>query len=107
MPTILDFLHYDKKFFSFGESAFDTTSMHYAISYVNESYQLIYKNYAFVFDGKTGVSLYDISKDKSLKNNLLASEPVISKELEEKVKAIIQTYNQRLLKNNICYMPLV
>ncbi len=101
MPTILDFLHYDKKFFSFGESAFDTTSMHYAISYVNESYQIIYKNYAFVYDGKAGISLYDISKDKSLKNNLLTSEPSISKELEEKVKAVIQTYNQRLLKNNM------
>jgi phosphoglycerol transferase MdoB-like AlkP superfamily enzyme len=101
MPSILDFLHYDKKFFSFGESAFDSTSIHYAISYLNETYQLIYEHYAFVYDGKTGISLYDIAKDKFLKNNLLASETAISKELEEKAKAIIQTYNQRLLKNNM------
>jgi phosphoglycerol transferase MdoB-like AlkP superfamily enzyme len=101
MPSILDFLHYDKKFFSFGESVFDITSLHFAISYVNESYQLIYKNYAFVFDGTNGISLYDITKDKFLKVNMLDKEPAIRKEMEEKIKAIIQTYNQRILKNNM------
>jgi phosphoglycerol transferase MdoB-like AlkP superfamily enzyme len=100
-PTILDYLNCDVPFVAFGESALDSSENHFAISFVNETYQLIYKNYALVFDGTKGVSLYDRAKDTLMKNNLIESSPAVKKELEKEVKAIIQSYNQRLMKNDM------
>ena len=101
MPSILDYLNYDGSFIAFGESVFDTTSSHFAINYVNESYQLIFKNYSLIFDGTSEISLYDLKSDNLMKNNILENQPSLSKEMEEKIKAIIQSYNQRLIKNDM------
>ncbi len=100
-PTILDYLNYNEPFVAFGNSALESTANHFAISFVNETYQLIYKNYALVFDGTKGVSLYDKTRDTLMKNNLIENSPTIKKELEQKVKAVIQSYNQRLIKNDM------
>jgi phosphoglycerol transferase MdoB-like AlkP superfamily enzyme len=101
MPSILDYLNYDKRFIAFGESVFDSTASHFAINYVNETYQLIYKNYSFIFDGTSGVSLYNLSSDSMMSKNILANAPELKKEIEPMAKAIIQSYNHRLIKNNM------
>ena len=101
MPSILDYLNYDKPFVAFGESVFDSSSFHFAVNYTNETYQLIYKNYSFVFDGKSAVAMYDINKDRFLKNNIIGSIPETQKEIERKLKAIIQSFNQRVMKNKM------
>jgi hypothetical protein len=36
-----------------------------------------------------------------LEKNLLGSDPDLQKQLEDKLKAVIQTYNSRLLDNNM------
>ncbi|MFA4852231.1 MAG: sulfatase-like hydrolase/transferase [Bacteroidales bacterium] len=101
MPSILDYLNFNKKFIAFGESVFDTSALHFAINYVNETYQLIYKNYALIFDGTSGISFYNIEKDSLMKIDLHSTFPSEEKELERKIKAIIQSYNLRLIKNEM------
>jgi phosphoglycerol transferase MdoB-like AlkP superfamily enzyme len=101
MPSVLDYLNYNGSFIAFGESVFDTLSPHFAINFVNESYQLIYKNYSLIFDGTSGISLYDIKSDSLMKKNILENRLPANKELEEKIKAIIQSYNHRLIKNEM------
>jgi len=101
MPSILDYLNYDKPFVAFGESVFDSSDFHFAVNYTNETYQLIYKNYSFIFDGKLAVSMYDIKKDEFLKNNIIGSIPETQKEIERKLKAIIQSFDQRVMKNKM------
>jgi len=101
MPSVLDYLNYDGSFIAFGESVFDSLSSHFAINFVNESYQLIYENYSLIFDGTSGISLYDLKSDSLMKNNILGTQSLVNKELEEKIKAIIQSYNQRLIKNEM------
>jgi phosphoglycerol transferase MdoB-like AlkP superfamily enzyme len=101
MPTILDYLNFNAPFVAFGNSVLDSAGNHFAINFVNETYQLIYKNYAMVFDGTKGISLYNTANDSLQKKNLLESSPAIKKEMEQKVKAIIQSYNQRLIKNEM------
>lgn len=101
LPSVLDYLNYDGSFIAFGESVFDSLSSHFAINFVNESYQLIYENYSFIFDGSSGISLYDLKSDSLMKNNILGNQSSVNKELEEKIKAIIQSYNRRLIKNEM------
>ncbi|MFH0865960.1 MAG: LTA synthase family protein [Bacteroidota bacterium] len=101
MPSVLDFLNYDNSFIAFGESVFDTTKAHFAINYANESYQIIMNDYALVFDGTLSISLHDIRKDSLLMANIISEQPALKNEMEEKIKSIIQSYNNCLLKNEM------
>jgi hypothetical protein len=47
------------------------------------------------------VGLYNYKNDIFLGINLINKEPEIEKMMEEKLKAIIQTYNSRLIDNNM------
>ena len=101
MPSVLDFLNYDKPYISFGNSVFDSTSEHFAINYINNTYQLIENGYILQFDGKQVLSLYNINKDSLLNQNLINSDIVIENYLNKKIKAIIQSYNNRLINNKM------
>jgi hypothetical protein len=45
--------------------------------------------------------LYNYKTDRYFESNLLNKEPEIQKPMEDKLKAIIQTYNSRLINNNM------
>jgi hypothetical protein len=47
------------------------------------------------------VGLFDYKKDRFLEKDLLGSDPGLQSEMEEKLKAVIQTYNNRLIDNNM------
>lgn len=103
-PSIIDYLGLDEEIIAFGNSVFDANSEHFAINYINGIYQLIEGDYTLSFDGDKVISLYNFKTDSLLKNNLIKEEksniPKIIK-MEKKIKAIIQQYNNRLLKNNL------
>ncbi len=101
LPSVLDLVNFNEKYVSFGNSIFDTTSAHFAINYINNTYQLIKDGYLLQFDGEKTTGLYYIIDDRSLKNNLLQSNIKIKGELEKFVKALIQTYNQRMIQNKL------
>ena len=99
LPTVLDYMNYDKSFFSFGESAFDTTANHFAINYINEVYQVFDDEFMLQADKEKPLALYHYKTDSLLQYNLLKKEKHIKIKLDLKLKAIIQTYNQSLIKN--------
>jgi len=101
MPSILDYLHFDQPFFSLGESVFDSTADHFAVSYFNDSYQIISNNYSLMLDTLKNNFLYHYTADTLLLHNVSASEPVITKKLETKLKAFIQSYNHALIQNKM------
>jgi phosphoglycerol transferase MdoB-like AlkP superfamily enzyme len=120
MPSILDYIHYDKPYFAFGNSVFKKNNLttydlrlttNFAISFLNDSYQLITADYVLQFDGKKFNSIYDRKTDPSLKHNLLNQLPPSDFQLpassfrlqylENLMKAIIQTYNQRMIDNKL------
>jgi hypothetical protein len=101
MPSVLDILHFDKPYFSFGNSVFDTRKTHFSISYINGEYQLIKDNYVLKFDGENSLSMYNIKNDSLLKNNLINKDISQRKEMEIFTKAIIQQYNNRLINNKM------
>lgn len=101
LPSILDFLNYDKNFVAYGESVFDTTATHFAVNYQNETYQIIMDDFALIFNGTKSVSLFNIKKDSLMTNNIISDYPDIKSKMEQKVKAIIQTFNHDLIKNEM------
>ena len=101
LPSIIDYLNFNQAFISFGESVFDTTHSHYAINYMDHTYQLIQDGYAYTFDGNMGISLYNLTNDSLMKNNILEKSTNIAKDLDRRIKAIIQSYNLRMIQNNL------
>ncbi len=99
MPSILDYLHYPKPFYSFGSSVFNPLGQHVAVNCLEGIYQIITRDYSLQFDGTKSLFLSNYSDDVLMRNNLLNKELITKEALEQKLKAIIQTYNQAMIHN--------
>lgn len=102
LPTILQYTGYRKPFICFGKSITDTLENRYSVQYINRLYQIHDSKYVLVFDGKRTLGLYDFMKDVGLINNLAKKYPKITETMENKVKAMIQTYNYKMIRNKFC-----
>ncbi|MCX6275877.1 MAG: sulfatase-like hydrolase/transferase [Bacteroidetes bacterium] len=100
-PGVLDYLHYDEPFFSFGTSMFDSLGEHTSVSYLNSTYQLISGDCALVMDTANVHSLYQFSTDSLLNHNLKDSLPELQSIMVRKLKAMIQQYNTALMNNKM------
>lgn len=101
MPSVLDLLGYKDSYVAFGQSVFDTTSVHFAASFLNDIYQLICGEYMLEFDGERSIGLYNYENDRFLSTNLVDKKPEVTKQLEHQLKGLIQDYNYRLIHNNM------
>ena len=101
LPSVLDYLGYNRPFIAFGNSVFDNSVNHVAFEYVNEVYQIIKGDYSLMFDGKKAVSLYNNKTDPSHEENLIDREKEIANELEKTIKAVIQQFDYRMANNKL------
>lgn len=102
LPTILDYLGYDSPYICFGNNLLDSTnSCHFAINYTDEVYQIISGDYSLLFDGSSAIALYNIKDDLLMKTNLLEKQNAVKSKLLNMIKAIIQNYNHRMIRNKL------
>lgn len=101
MPSILDVLHYDKEYYSFGTSIFTPNTDRYCFQYSNGVYQLIYKAHILLFDGNQLQGFYNLKKDPLLKQDISQEEPVLRELMANKLKAVIQRYNRAMVRNEL------
>ena len=101
MPSVLDYLNYNKDYVAFGSSVFNSSKVHFAISYSNGVYQLIKDNYLYQFNGEKDVALYNFRKDRMLKHNILQKNKNIANEMELFTKAVIQQFNNRVIHDKL------
>ena len=99
LPTLVDYLKLDTSIVCFGNSIFDTTG--FAVNYLNNIYQFFENDYLLQFNGAESIALYNVKKDPILNINLLGLKPQITLNLENKLKAIIQEYNHRMIHNKL------
>lgn len=101
LPTVLGYLGYDVPFVGFGIDLLNTpASETWAVNYQNGIYQLVKGTYVIQHDGQQLRAVYDYRNDPLLKNNLKGS--VREEEtLETQLKAIIQSYMNRMLTNRL------
>jgi len=101
LPSILQYIKYNKEFVSFGSSFFDSTANRVSIEYFNNLFQITQGNFSLIFDGEKSLSLYNNKLDPENNNNLVKSNTEVALKLERTLKAIIQQYNYRLINNKL------
>jgi phosphoglycerol transferase MdoB-like AlkP superfamily enzyme len=101
MPTVLNYLNYDKEYFAFGVNLLDGTSNNFAVNYNNSTYQIIQGNYVLQFLEEKTIGLYDYVNDPLLNTNLVGKLPDIQTKMERLLKAFIQQYNNRMIHNEL------
>lgn len=101
MPTILNFLNYDTEYVAFGNNLLDDSYESFAYNTSGINYQLYMKDCIMEMTDNEPFAMYNYKKDIRLENNILGSDPDLEKQMQDKLRAIIQTYNSRLLDNNM------
>ncbi|MFQ3291451.1 LTA synthase family protein [Reinekea sp.] len=104
-PTVLDILNIDEEYFSYGNSLIDSDSPKFAVTYVNNNYQLVMGDWVMQYDGEVVNSFYNYKKDIELTTNLVEStEPAVLQDLEKMtvfLKAYLQQYNNRMIEDRL------
>jgi phosphoglycerol transferase MdoB-like AlkP superfamily enzyme len=103
MPTVLNYLHYDKPYFSFGFDAFDKKTDNFVLNNNDGSFNFYMGDYYLVNDGKDNLALYNLKTDRLVKHNILKQEPLIAEKLEKNLKAFRQQYNNRMIENKLTF----
>jgi phosphoglycerol transferase MdoB-like AlkP superfamily enzyme len=101
MPTVLNYLNYDEEYIAFGNNLLDDSYESFAFNTNSSTYNLYMKDHILEMIDNKPVGLYNFKNDLFLENSLIGKEPELEKQMEEKLKAIVQTYNSRLIDNNM------
>nr|MBP6316422.1 LTA synthase family protein [Chitinophagaceae bacterium] len=99
MPSILDYMNYDKPFFSFGKSVFDSTTTSFSYASINNQYYMLNAPYLITaqFDKVTGY--YDYRSDSTLRTNLIASGDSSFLQNKNKYHAFLQLLHHSIIHN--------
>lgn len=98
LPTILDLLNIETKFYSYGNSFYDKSNRE-AVSYIEGSYYYFKNNFMTTFTNEKARNLYDFTIMNTEVSDSLMSHPMEIKENEMRLKAMIQQYNRDLIMN--------
>jgi phosphoglycerol transferase MdoB-like AlkP superfamily enzyme len=101
MPTILSYMNFDEEYIAFGNNLLDDSYDSFAFNTNGSNYHLYMKDHILEMVDNKSVGLYNYKTDRFLERNLLDSEKDLALQMEEKLKAIIQSYNSRLIDNNM------
>jgi phosphoglycerol transferase MdoB-like AlkP superfamily enzyme len=101
MPTILNFLNFDEEYIAFGNNLLDDSYESFAFNTSGTNYHLYMKDHILEMIDNKSIGLFNYKANRFLENNLLGAKPDFQLQMEEKLKAIIQTYNSRLIDNNM------
>lgn len=101
MPTLLDLINYDTDFYSLGSSAFDSTAPHFAVNYINNTFQFIQNDYTLEFDGEKTLNLFNFNNDSLLTNNLNNNHIEVRIRMENNLKSFLQIFSKDLRNNNM------
>lgn len=103
MPTVLEYVGYDKPFIAFGKSLISTPAENsYAVNYANEAYRYYKGDYILLYDGDNDkpLSLFNLHDDILMKHNILNNNDV-QEDMIRELQAIIQEYMNRMVENRL------
>jgi phosphoglycerol transferase MdoB-like AlkP superfamily enzyme len=101
MPTVLNYLNYDEDYIAFGNNLLDDSGESFAFNTSGSTYHLYMKDHILEMIDNKPIGLFDYKNDIFLEKSLLGKDSELQLQMEEKMKAIIQTYNSRLIDNNM------
>ncbi len=102
MPTLLSYVGYDRSYVGWGIDLLNTPDADtWAVNHTAGGvYQYVKGDYLIQFDGNEVKAVYNYKQDWMLQKPLPATSPEI-KSMERELKAIIQTYMQRMVDNQL------
>lgn len=103
MPTVLNYLGYDKPYVAFGQDLLHTADEDtWAITSDNGLYHYVKGDYVLLFtEGGQTKAIYNYKKDWYLKRNLLGKTGRVEQQMEREVKGLIQSYMERMTENRL------
>ncbi len=101
MPTILNYLNYDHVYIAFGTNLLDDSRESFAFNTNGSNYHLYMRDHILEMMDNRAMDLYNFRTDKYLESNLITKEPDLVNIMTEKMKAVIQSYNSRLIDNDM------
>lgn len=101
LPSVLDYLHYDKPFFAFGNSIFRKDAPRFVITENNGNYQWLMNGYLLQTTLVKNKALYAYPMDSAGFFNLLTKQPAAADILQRQLKAFIQVYHEDLISNKM------
>ena len=100
MPTILNYLGYDKPYVAFGIDLLNTPAEDtWAVNYLNGIYQYAKYGYVLQFDGQQTKAVFALD-DRLMQHNLKGKVKEQA-QMELELKAIIQQYMERMTQNRL------
>ena len=100
MPTVLNYLHYDRPYIAFGQDMLRTpVERTHALHWVSEfdGYEFVKGNYLLQFDGNEVTHAYCYRTDSVLRDDVLPTMPADTlRAMEREMKSFIQQYMQRM-----------
>ncbi|MBO4431549.1 MAG: sulfatase-like hydrolase/transferase [Bacteroidaceae bacterium] len=103
MPTVLNYLGYNKPYVAFGQDLLHTDDQDtWAITNDNGLYHYVKGDYVLLFteSGQTK-AIYNYKKDWYLKKNLLGKTGKVEQQMEREVKGLIQSYMERMTEDQL------
>jgi hypothetical protein len=101
MPTVLNYLNYNKPYFAFGFDALSNNEDNFVVNNNDGSFNLHQNDYLLQNDGLKSTALYNLKTDRLNKINLVNKSPKVQQAMEKSLKAFIQQYNNRMIKNQL------
>ena len=101
MPSVLGHLNFDRPYVAFGRDLFNGNASPFAVNYKDNVYQYFEGEYLLQFDGAASIGLYNIQSDKLMAHDVLGEFPEVARTMEQKVKALIQQYNNRMIADKL------
>ncbi|TQM49451.1 phosphoglycerol transferase MdoB-like AlkP superfamily enzyme [Arcticibacter tournemirensis] len=101
LPTVLNYLHYKKPYFAFGNDMIRYSDDHPVIHFTDGLYQIIMGDFVLMFDGEKSVEMYNYRSDRLLSRNIINTGDPMQNKLEMHVKAFIQQYNAHMIDNTL------
>lgn len=105
MPSLLGYLGYDKPYVAFGQDIFHTPDIEtWAVNHQSGVYQYVKGDYVIQFTDE-GIlkGVYNYKKDRLMKQNLLGKNIPEVFSMEKELKAIIQSYMQRMINDQLVW----
>jgi phosphoglycerol transferase MdoB-like AlkP superfamily enzyme len=97
-PTVLDLVNIEEKYYSFGNSLFDTTNR-FSVSYLEGNYFFFENDKMLIFSKNQARNLYDFTAKKESMVDIRSKNRQELVQATAKLKAIIQRYNHDLIEN--------
>lgn len=101
MPTVLNYLNYNKPYFAFGFDALSAKNNNFVVNNNDGSFSFYKGDYLLQNDGLKSTALFNLKTDRLTKNNIVNQQPLVQKAFETDLKAFIQQYNNRMIKNQL------